>query len=57
MVAIVFGIYSIASGIHVGPLPLMARALGVMAKEVLKALDEGEDYDGAAPEVIQLAAV
>lgn len=26
----------------------MAHALGVMAKEVLKALDEGEDYDAGA---------
>lgn len=35
----------------------MVHALRIMAEEVLKALDEGEDYDGAAPELIQLAAV
>lgn len=36
--------------------PLMAHALGVMAQEVLKALDEGLDYDGVASEMIQLVA-
>ncbi|WDM67916.1 DNA cytosine methyltransferase [Xanthomonas cucurbitae] len=36
--------------------PLMGHALGVMAQEILKALDEGEDYDGLAAEMIQLVA-
>ena len=36
--------------------PLMGHALGVMAQEILKALDEGEEYDGVASEMLQLVA-
>ena len=36
--------------------PLMGHALGVMAQEILKALDEGEDYDGVVTEMIELVA-
>ncbi|RXK67093.1 DNA cytosine methyltransferase [Stenotrophomonas sp. MA5] len=36
--------------------PLMGHALGMMAQEILKALDEGENYDGITSEMIQLVA-
>jgi DNA (cytosine-5)-methyltransferase 1 len=36
--------------------PLLGHALGTLGTEILKALDEGEDYDGIAVEPLQLVA-